>query len=104
MKTPWRKFTSYELQMLASKGDKDYDKYKVSTTFHEESEEEEEEEKPKKVYKPPDIIGKDIDVKFYSSGKKSYVVDKSSIKRRKKSSGTFYEGNVVSYDKKNNGT
>ena len=100
LKTPRRRFTIYELQMLASKGDEDYDKYKVSTTFHDESEEEEEVEKPKKVYKPLDIIGKDIDVKFYSSGKKSYVVDKSSIKRRKKSSGTFYEGNVVSYDKK----
>ena len=30
---------------------------------------------------------------------KSYVVDKDSIKRRKKSSGTFYEGEVISYNK-----
>ena len=52
LKTPRRRFTIYELQMLASKGDEDYDKYKVSTTFHDESEEEEEVEKPKKVYKP----------------------------------------------------
>ena len=98
MKTPRRKFTIYELQVLASKGDEDYEKYKVSTQFHEELEEEEV-EKPMKEYKPPDIVDKKIDIKFYNSGKKSYVVDKGSIKRRKKSSGTFYEGDVLTYDR-----
>jgi hypothetical protein len=101
MKTPRRKFTIYELQLLASVGDKDYNKYKISTRFHEESDEEDDEPKPTAPVsmKPPDIVNKKIDVKFYNVSNKSYVVDKDSIKRRKKSSGTFYEGEVISYNK-----
>ena len=41
------------------------------------------------VYKAPDIIGKKIEVKFYESSSKSYVVDAQSIIRRRKSNGTF---------------
>ena len=33
MKAPRRKFTIYELQKLASKGDENYDKYKVTKQF-----------------------------------------------------------------------
>ncbi len=101
MKTPRRKFTIYELQLLTSVGDKDYNKYKISTRFHEESDEEDDEPKPTAPVsmEPPDIVNKTIDVKFYNVSNKSYVVDKDSIKRRKKSSGTFYEGEVSSYNK-----
>jgi hypothetical protein len=102
MKTPRRKFTIYELQLLTSVGDKDYNKYKISTRFHEESDEEDDEPKPTAPVsmEPPDIVNKKIDVKFYNVSNKSFVVDKDSIKRRKKSSGTFYEGEVSSYNKK----
>ena len=52
------------------------------------------------VYKSPDIIKKKIQVKFYDSASKSYVVDAQSIIRRKKSTGTFYEGLVMRFNKK----
>ena len=51
------------------------------------------------VYKSPDIIKKKIEVKFYDSACKSYVVDAQSIIRRKKSTGTFYEGLVMRFNK-----
>ena len=47
---------------------------------------------------PPDVVGKQIDVKYYNSGNRSFVVNMGSIKRRKKSSGTFYEGKVLRYN------
>eukprot|EP01050_Picozoa_sp_SAG11_P026971 SAG11_NODE_6659_length_1272_cov_0.735720_1_plen_142_part_00 len=103
MKAPRRKFTIYELQKLASKGDPDYDKYHITRQFDDPEQEPELEPEgpeppPQPQYEPPDIVGKKIDVKFYDSGDKSLVVDKQSIARRKKSSGTFYEGKVLSYD------
>ena len=43
-------------------------------------------------------FGRQIDVKYYNSGNRSFVVNKGSIKRRKKSSSTFYEGKVLRFD------
>ena len=102
LKSARRKFTAYELQVLAVKGDADYDRWQVSTSFHEDSEEEDPAPAAPRApaAAPPGVVGKAVDVKFYSSGAKSFVVDKASIARRKKSSGTFYEGRVLSYDKK----
>ena len=98
MKAPRRKFTIYELQKLASKGDPIYDKYKITKQFDDEPEPEPEPESQPPTLTPPDIVGKKIDVKFYDVADKSFVVDKQSISRRKKASGTFYEGKVLSYD------
>ena len=98
MKAPRRKFTIYELQKLAAKGDENYDKYKVTKQFDDIEPEAEPEPETEPEVEPPDIVGILIDVKFYSSGNKSYVVDSQSVKRRQKSSGTFYEGKVLSYN------
>ena len=98
MKAPRRKFTIYELQKLASKGDPIYDKYKITKQFDDEPEPEPEPGSQPPTLTPPDIVGKKIDVKFYDVADKSFVVDKQSISRRKKASGTFYEGKVLSYD------
>jgi transposase InsO family protein len=101
MKAPRRKFTVYELQLLARKGDPDYDKYKVST-FARNSDTDDDDPTPAPApaapAQPPDVVGKQIDVKYYNSGNRSFVVNRGSIKRRKKSSGTFYEGKVLRYN------
>ena len=101
LKEPRRKFTIYELQKLAEKGDKNYGEYTVTTQAAvDDIELEDDESDTVPVYKSPDIIKKKIQVKFYDSASKSYVVDAQSIIRRKKSTGTFYEGLVMRFNKK----
>ena len=101
LKSVRQKFTT-ELHVLAVKGDADHGRWQVGTSFHEGPEEKGPAPAAPRgpAAAPPAVVGEAIDVKFYSSGSKSFVVDKQSITRRQKSSGTFYEGKVLSYDPK----
>ena len=81
-------------------GDADYDRYEVSTFDDTDDEDAAPAPAPAPAApaQPPDVVGKRIDVKYYNSGNRSFVVNRGSIRRRKKSSGTFYEGKVLRYN------